>query len=650
INSLNRVLHMSKASRRAKKSTIVCPYCVSNRPQNQFKGCFDDFSIHLLSIHPANAHKLETIRRWHQAKLVDSKLCKFCDKFELNLIAHYRSAHLSQFAQQKSVLTGKHATKTARLKAAQRIDELRAYIFDDKPLPPYPPSSEVTNGPNIPSTSAVSTTTAGLSFSQQQQRPPRPSQHRIYINYDEDSSGEENDCSVVMGDNFANNNGISNSLPAIDPAVAAAADALLHPAVLPNELTFFEHVATLLKPTALRPTRLHGMLPYRKTASCHMEFCLTQQQAESVALMRTRDPTTGRSVNGMQILLRCFKSESGPQADSFPHCVSFFVNNQPVLGLPDPLPCRFSGADPIIPGAPIDISGLCRVGNSAINRLRVSWLHRILGAGHCLSITLARVVTPNELTKRLLSSSNKVRSVSETLQQIRQLLLIDDNSNGADAAVAMTTLTASLRCPLSRTRIELPVRGLDCRHVQCFDARTYLSMNERKSTWRCPCCDRPAPFASLRVDAHFQSVLADAPVNVDSVRFLDDGTWQPIEDSTPTVGSSESSVAAPVGKSSLVIDSIAIPDDEDSNVEKEGPSVTKNNNNNNSNNNKNKQSKRHDASKTHHEHQAVAPPAAKRGRLSAPSLGNSHHRRRAASSVEQLQQHVLTVDLTGDSD
>ncbi|PAA51351.1 hypothetical protein BOX15_Mlig018073g1 [Macrostomum lignano] len=300
---------------------------------------------------------------------------------------------------------------------------------------------------------------------------------------------------------------------------------------------------------------------------------MNPQQVKSVLSMRTRDLASGRTEYAVQVLIRCFHSEAGTQPDAFPPGVNLTVNSQPVLGLPAPLPCR-PGSDPVRPGRPVNISGLCRLSASsqANNRIRVSWLHRPSGPGYCLSVSLARVVSSNDLANRLLTLPGRVRPASQTQRQIRQLLLGngDDDEDDDDAMVAMTTITASLRCPLSCARIQLPVRSDDCRHVQCFDARTYLSMNERRATWRCPCCDRPAPYASLHVDAHFQSVLANAPKSVDVVRFLDDGTWQPAganAASSSTSASTAASASTYKGSSSALgganFDSVVIDDDDD---------------------------------------------------------------------------------------
>ena len=47
-----------------------------------------------------------------------------------------------------------------------------------------------------------------------------------------------------------------------------------------------------------------------------------------------------------------------------------------------------------------------------------------------------------------------------------------------------------------------PCRASTCSHLQCFDAATFLQMNEKKPTWMCPICDKPAEFYRLIIDGY----------------------------------------------------------------------------------------------------------------------------------------------------
>ncbi len=58
----------------------------------------------------------------------------------------------------------------------------------------------------------------------------------------------------------------------------------------------------------------------------------------------------------------------------------------------------------------------------------------------------------------------------------------------------------SLKCPLSYMRLDLPVRSTACKHMHCFDATSYLQLQEQGPQWLCPICNHPATFENLAVD------------------------------------------------------------------------------------------------------------------------------------------------------
>ncbi|PKU30048.1 hypothetical protein llap_19648 [Limosa lapponica baueri] len=69
-----------------------------------------------------------------------------------------------------------------------------------------------------------------------------------------------------------------------------------------------------------------------------------------------------------------------------------------------------------------------------------------------------------------------------------------------DSEIATTGVRVSLICPLVKMRLSVPCRAETCAHLQCFDAVFYLQMNEKKPTWMCPVCDKPAPYDQLIID------------------------------------------------------------------------------------------------------------------------------------------------------
>ncbi|VDP85126.1 unnamed protein product [Echinostoma caproni] len=78
----------------------------------------------------------------------------------------------------------------------------------------------------------------------------------------------------------------------------------------------------------------------------------------------------------------------------------------------------------------------------------------------------------------------------------------------------------------------------------CYDATTYLIINERKPSWNCPVCDRKVYYEDLIIDGLFLEVLnSKAAQNLDEAVFHDDGTWSVLAErgkSRKSPGSSDS--------------------------------------------------------------------------------------------------------------
>ena len=98
----------------------------------------------------------------------------------------------------------------------------------------------------------------------------------------------------------------------------------------------------------------------------------------------------------------------------------------------------------------------------------------------------------------------------------------------ADSEIATTSLRVSLACPLGKMRMCTPCRASTCSHLQCFDASLFLQMNERKPTWNCPVCDKPALYDNLVIDGYFQEVLNSKKLlpDVNEIQLLQDGSWE----------------------------------------------------------------------------------------------------------------------------
>merc|ERR1740117_1017845 len=86
-----------------------------------------------------------------------------------------------------------------------------------------------------------------------------------------------------------------------------------------------------------------------------------------------------------------------------------------------------------------------------------------------------------------------------------------------------------LLCPLTMERVQEPVRGEHCQHLQCFSLSAYLMSNRKmrafNNRWVCPLCSLILRPNDLRLDAYVAGVLARTSEETEEVAILPDGTW-----------------------------------------------------------------------------------------------------------------------------
>ncbi|KOB76154.1 Suppressor of variegation 2-10 [Operophtera brumata] len=176
----------------------------------------------------------------------------------------------------------------------------------------------------------------------------------------------------------------------------------------------------------------------------------------------------GRMQEGTYAQLRfCLLESSCEQEDHFPPS--------------NPIPTNKPTPEPKRPPRPVNISSLVKLSPTVANQIHVTW---------AADFTRAYVLIKEKL------------------------------SEDYDSEIATTSLRVSLMCPLGKMRMSCPCRPAACPHLQCFDASLFLQMNERKPTWLCPVCDRPAPYDSLEVLASPR-----LPSDCNEIQLLKDGSW-----------------------------------------------------------------------------------------------------------------------------
>lgn len=125
----------------------------------------------------------------------------------------------------------------------------------------------------------------------------------------------------------------------------------------------------------------------------------------------------------------------------------------------------------------------------------------------------------------------------------KDAVVLDDDDDGGKPPSTTTntpadiTLTFSLLCSMSMTAMTTPVRGKNCRHMQCFDLRNYLRTNSTVSggRWRCAVCEDFVPVQDLVVDGMMVSMLEDLgrdriSGSRDKIQMSKDGAWKFMEE------------------------------------------------------------------------------------------------------------------------
>lgn len=164
-----------------------------------------------------------------------------------------------------------------------------------------------------------------------------------------------------------------------------------------------------------------------------------------------------------------------------------------------------------------NITQLTNLRPSSQNTIKVTWprvpYEYMVGVFVAQKLTWSKLLV--ELTKR------PVRPYEKTKESIKTT-----TENESDMGAYHFEVT--IQDPLSRQRMQLPVRGKDCIHLECFDGVQFLQMNEiRYDKWTCPLCRKEIKFASIEVDDFFLKILQDPNLSEEckSIVLLKDGSW-----------------------------------------------------------------------------------------------------------------------------
>ncbi|KAJ3038403.1 hypothetical protein HDV00_000747 [Rhizophlyctis rosea] len=88
---------------------------------------------------------------------------------------------------------------------------------------------------------------------------------------------------------------------------------------------------------------------------------------------------------------------------------------------------------------------------------------------------------------------------------------------------------ATLRCPITLTRINDPIKALSCSHMQCFDRENFKGLNANTPKWKCPVCDKRIGQGPHPTNSLFRHLLDSYP-DATRVMINNNGTHRPYTD------------------------------------------------------------------------------------------------------------------------
>ncbi|KAI8634551.1 hypothetical protein F5Y19DRAFT_409013 [Xylariaceae sp. FL1651] len=163
---------------------------------------------------------------------------------------------------------------------------------------------------------------------------------------------------------------------------------------------------------------------------------------------------------------------------------------------------------------PVDITDSLRLKPSNYNN-NIEFTYALTTKKFYLATYLCKMVSVDELVAKI-----KGRKIAKAT------VIQEMTKKANDPDVVATSTVLSLKCPLSYTRLRTPCRSILCNHIQCFDASSYLQLQEQGPQWICPICNKSAPFENLAIDDYVRDILEKTSDSLEQVTIEPDGQWK----------------------------------------------------------------------------------------------------------------------------
>ncbi|XP_023694294.2 zinc finger MIZ domain-containing protein 2-like isoform X1 [Paramormyrops kingsleyae] len=197
----------------------------------------------------------------------------------------------------------------------------------------------------------------------------------------------------------------------------------------------------------------------------------------------------------LELQFKCYHHEDRQMNTNWPASVQVSVNATPLT---------IERGDNKTSHKPLYLKHVCQPGRNTIQITVTACCCSHLFVLQLVHRPTVRSVLQGLMKKRLLPAEHCVTKIKKNFSS--GTTPGTPGLNGEDG-VEQTAIRVSLKCPITFRRIQLPARGHDCRHIQCFDLESYLQLNCERGTWRCPVCNKTALLEGLEVDQYILGIL-----------------------------------------------------------------------------------------------------------------------------------------------
>ncbi|ELR59170.1 Zinc finger MIZ domain-containing protein 2, partial [Bos mutus] len=219
----------------------------------------------------------------------------------------------------------------------------------------------------------------------------------------------------------------------------------------------------------------------------------------------------------LELQFKCYHHEDRQMNTNWPASVQVSVNATPLT---------IERGDNKTSHKPLYLKHVCQPGRNTIQITVTACCCSHLFVLQLVHRPSVRSVLQGLLKKRLLPAEHCITKIKRNFSS--GTIPGTPGPNGEDG-VEQTAIKVALKCPITFRRIQLPARGHDCRHIQCFDLESYLQLNCERGTWRCPVCNKTALLEGLEVDQYMLGILIYIQ-NSDFEEITIDPTcsWKPV--------------------------------------------------------------------------------------------------------------------------